>query len=270
MFSEKLHLDKWFLDFESDDGRVIIVYAAKLTWRGIVVPYTSLMTYRPAGQAVWRSRFSRVHMPVRQGPQITWRDPQFGLSGIWKAEANCLQARLYDSEDGYLDWNCYQPASRVRLAIEGEEYEGRGYAEQLILTVPPWKIPMHELRWGRFLAEGQQVVWIEIREKEKRQWLWINGEQKGTCDIEDDHLAGLQGEFRLHLDNGVVLEAEKKIQSVVGKILRFIPGFQTAIPLRFLLADECKWLSRGVLDQDSKACEGRAIHEYVDFNTPFS
>ena len=112
---------------------------------------------------------------------ITWSDRQFGVSGCWKSLTTPVNARLFDSGEGFIDWKCHQPASNVTLKFNERTIEGIGYAEQLILTVPPWKIPMDELRWGRFGSSGNQMVWIELREEEKWQWLWLNGEKIKNC-----------------------------------------------------------------------------------------
>lgn len=69
-----------------------------------------------------------------------------------------IQARIFDSEEGHLDWKCYQPASKVKLKIKDQVLEGSGYAKQLIITIPPWEIPMNELRWGRFGSGENKMV----------------------------------------------------------------------------------------------------------------
>ncbi|MDP4292400.1 MAG: hypothetical protein Q8908_15085, partial [Bacteroidota bacterium] len=162
--SGHFHLDKWYLDFAGDEGEAMIFYAAKLSWRGFEVHYTSWLKYDPIQGVSQRSAFRNIHMPEKTNGLITWSDEKFGIWGRWEAIASPLSARLYDSDSGYLEWKCYQPASRVELVAGKRTYKGTGYAEQLILTVPPWKMPLHELRWGRFGSREYQLVWIEIRE----------------------------------------------------------------------------------------------------------
>jgi hypothetical protein len=125
---------------------------------------------------------------------------------------------------------------------------------------------MDELRWGRFGSDENNMVWIELREKDKRQWLWLNGEKIENCIIEDEHIILPGKDLVLNLDRGVLLESEKKIFSVVEKLVRYIPGFNKVIPLNFLRADEFKWLSRGQLEANRKVLScGMAIHELVNF-----
>jgi hypothetical protein len=264
-----LHLDKWFLDFVGENGEAMIFYVAKLTWHGWSVPYTSWLRYDAASGVRLKSRFRNVQKPLLNDNMITWSDTKFGVSGTWEPLANRIEARIFDSGEGYLDWKCYQPASKVQLKIYNTVLEGVGYAEQLILTVPPWKIPMDELRWGRFSSDENNIVWIELREQDKRQWLWLNGEKMENCIIEDDHIYIPAKDLLLKLDRSVALESEKKIFSVVEKIIRYIPGFNKVMPLSFLMADEYKWLSQGqLLEHNLSVSSAKAIHELVNFK-PF-
>ncbi len=264
------HLTKWFLDFVGEDGSVLIGYAARLTWKGITVPYTNILWQRPGRPATQKTRYTRARMPVQDGRQLLWGDPRFRVSGIWEAAADPVAARLFESGQGFLDWHCLQPRSRVTLELDGSQYTGEGYAEVLHMTIPTWEIPMQELRWGHLLSPGHWGVWIEIREAAgARQWVWWDGKLQAGCRISDTEL-NLPGVGSLRLDCGSVLEADKKIQQVVGKLVRYLPGFRKVIPRSFLMADACKWHSRARMDLGPKGeLAGRAIHECVNFK-PFT
>jgi len=260
------HLSKWFLDFVNDNGDAMIFYSAKLTWQGWSASYTSWLHFNTLSGITLKSRFRNVQIPRSEDDLLIWKDARFGVSGKWKSLAGVIKARLFDSEEGYLDWTCFQPASKVQLKIRDKVLEGSGYAEQLILTIPPWKIPMDELLWGRFGSEGNTLVWIELREKERRKWLLLNGARIENCIIEDDHISLPGKDLFLKLDQGVKLESEKKIFSVVEKLIRYIPGFSKVIPISFLMAEEVKWLSKGELQIQGKTItSGMAIHERVNF-----
>jgi hypothetical protein len=264
------HLNKWFLDFIGNSGEAMIFYSAKLTWHGLVVPYTSWLCYDTTDGVSQKSRFRNIQMPGKSENRITWSDSKFEVEGTWESLAKPLQARLFDSEEGYLDWNCFQPASKVRLRINDRILEGIGYVEQLILTAPPWNIPMNELRWGRFGSSEYQLVWIELREEDKQQWLWLNGAKIKECIIEDDYISVPEKNIILKLDQGVELESEKKILSVVENLLQHIPGFNKVMPMNFLMAKNVKWLSKCQLQTDGKTIStGMAIHEFVNFKSQY-
>lgn len=263
---DNFYLDKWFLDFVSEDGEAMIFYVANLHLSGWEIPYTSWLHYMPSSGAKEISRFRNIQIPEINNDVLSFEDRTFGVKGQWVSGIDSIQSRLFDSSSGYLDWNCHQPLSEVTLELEGRSIKGKGYAEQLILTVPPWKMPLDELRWGRFGSEKNYLVWIEIREKENAQWLWLNGEKKENVLIKDDRIALTDEGFELKLDQEVVLESEKKIYSVIEKITSYLPGINKLIPLNILMAHEQKWLSKGVLLKDGVVIDnGSSIHEYVNF-----
>jgi hypothetical protein len=261
------YLNKWFLDFVSDEGKAMIFYAAKLKWKRLEVPYTSRLIYDPDKGVKQESRFYNIYLPEQKENTINWNDPRLKVEGKWEAVASPLKARIFESKEGYLDWHCLQPVSKVSIKIKDSIIKGCGYAEQIIFTVSPWKIPMNELRWGRFSSSKEHLVWIELRDKEKQQWVWYNGEKIQNPVIEDDQITIPSKGIILKLDRRVILESEKKISQVVGGLLRYLPGFEKMIPFHFLMADTYKWLSRGMLHSAGEIYDtGWAIHEFVNFN----
>ena len=167
----KFHLSKWFLDFVGENGEAMIFYSARLTWCLLSISYTSWLSYDPISGVDLKSRIGKAQNPKIDASLITWEDSKLGISGIWKPKANMIKTRIFDSEEGFVDWNCFQPASKVSLKINDKLIDGSGYAEQLIITLLSWKIPMDELKWGHFSSSDNNMVWIELKEKEKRQWL---------------------------------------------------------------------------------------------------
>lgn len=260
------HLNKWFLDFIGNNGETMIFSVAKLSWKGIAVYYGSWIHYDPESGVQERSHFRNVIFPEKKDNLITWQDDEFKVSGSWKSVAKPLQARIFESVHGYLDWNCFQPASIVQLKIKDKIIEGDGYVEQLVLTAPPWLIPMNDLRWGRFRSLHDTMVWIELRKETKQQWVWLNGEKLMNCSIEHDHISSPEN-FLLKLDCWVVLESERKIYRVMHKLLRYLPGFYKLMPTKFFMAYNHKWLSKGEFQKKGgPVTQGIAIHEWVNFN----
>lgn len=261
------HLNKWFLDFIGDSGEIMIFYAAKLSWKGFTVRYGSWLNCDHDTGVRERSHIRNVQFPEKKDNLISFHDDEFNVSGSWESAVNPLFARLFDAEVGYLDWYCHQPASRVQLNIKGKIVNGDGYVEQLILTAPPWHIPMDDLRWGRFRSEQDAMVWIEIRSETKQQWVWLNGEHVTDCIITDDQISSVDGNFYLKLDCGCKLESGAKIYRVMRNLLHHLPGFGQIVPAGLLMAHNQKWVSKGELHRNGEpACPGAAIHEWVNFN----
>jgi hypothetical protein len=264
-------LEKWFLDFVTDEGEAYIFYAAKMRWHKITVPYKSVLHYSPATGKMHRARFNNVRFPLIKDKTISWKDSALKVDGIWEARADSLNAQLFASVEGRLEWNCFQPTSMVKVKVGDIDLNGLGYAEQLILTVEPWKIPMKELRWGRFVSATDSLLWIEIKSEQTKQWIWFNGEKADNAIVSDTEIIIQSVDIRLKLENRQVIESEKKINQVVKRMLRFIPGFKHSIPFNFLSAEEYKWISRGSLYKNGlPEGEGWVIHEYIDFKNNVS
>ncbi len=229
------HLSKWYLDCVTEDGRVFVAYSARLRWRALTLDYTSVL----GGP----SSLKPCPAPERSGDRIEWRAPEVGVEGTWQALEAPVSETLYDA-DGTAEWNCCQPRGRAEVRIGGECLHGLGYVERLTMTVPPWRLPIDELHWGRLLTEAGSVVWIDWRGTYSKRLILRNG-----VAAEPDLLA------RLELDRGLVLR-----DGALGKTaLSIIPKVERLFPLRILRVRETKWRSRGSLDGVS----GWAIHEVV-------
>lgn len=261
------YLAKWYLDCTDDQGNTAIGQAANMRWHNIEVPYTGLLMYEEGKGAAERSRFEDLNWPNQMGDQIIWEDNSFGISGWWEADSPPLTARLYHSEKGYVDWQCFQPRSRASFDIaDGPIIQGLGLAERLVFTIEPWKIPLEQARWGRYLSEKDYLIWIELRGAPPRQWVWYNGVAVEGAAIEDEAVHLPQLGLHLELGSSSTLEEEKKILHIVQSLVEYVPGFNRTVPRFFLHAGEHKWRSRGkLMERGLVKNEGWAIHQLVDF-----
>ena len=156
------YLNKWYFDFIGENGEAMIFYAAELILHGIRIPYTSWLNCSSDKQIENKWTFKNLVFPELEQNEIIWKHPGFKIDGSWKKISPSVEAAIFESPEGKLDWFCYQPASDVQLNISGKQIIGKGYAERLILTLPVWKIPMKQLRWGHIISKKHQLVWIEI------------------------------------------------------------------------------------------------------------
>ncbi len=235
LLTAMFHLSKWYLDCVTEDGRVFVAYSARLRWRALTLDYTTVL-----GGA---SSLKPCPAPECLGDRIEWRAPEVGVDGAWLALEGPISDTLYD-EDGRVEWQCFQPRGRAEVAVGSERLRGLGYVERLDMTVPPWRLPIDELHWGRLLTAGGSVVWIDWRGSHSKQLVLRNGVAAGPELVE-----------RLELDRGLVLRdgpLGKTALSIIPKVGRLFPG-------SILRVRETKWRSRGLLDGVS----GWAIHEVV-------
>ena len=221
-------LRKWYLDCVTAAGEAVVLYQARLRWGPLALRYASLL----GGRTTLRA----TPEPSVEGDTVRWSAPRLAVTGTWRGLAPERRENLVPG----VEWRCVQPRARASLQIAGREVSGLGYVELLILTVPPWRLPIDELRWGRFCSEDRGAVWIEWRGAHPLRVALIDG-------VPADFHAG---SLRLHDER--VLRSGRIGETVIPRLRRLFPA-------RIARLSETKWVSRGEL----AGSEGWAIHEVV-------
>ena len=252
-------LTKWYLDCVAENGDAAIVYIANLRWNKLSMHYASLLTVLE----------DRVHSAssLRKGsfPQLD-RDTttvsldHLGIEGAWRGLRAPVERIVFESQHGSVIWRCHQPRAQVDLKLQGKtRMMGLGYVECLTLSVLPWKLPLEELHWGRFLSEQDALVWIDWRGPHQWRTVLHNGEEREVQSLTQSEVISASTGMRLDLDRGMVLRSGQLGETVFAGISRLA----TLLPHTMLSIDECKWRSRGVLQTGSAVTSGWAIHEVV-------
>lgn len=206
-----------------------------------------------------RTTLQESSSPRHVGSAIEWSSPRLKLAGKWEADARPIKRTLLESSAGEIEWHCLQPRARAEIhAGEDARLVGLGYVERLTMTIPPWRLPFDELRWGRFLSAEDALVWIDWRGAHPLNLTLHNGAPVEHASLTDDELVA-EG-VGLALDCGTVLREGALVETA----LNMIPGIDRLFPFRILGAHERKWLSRGRLKKPgSGPGAGWAIHEVV-------
>ena len=252
-------LSKWYLDCVGDDGRVFIGYAARMRWGPFTLRSMSTLQAPGAGGPVERTALRGFRAPEHHGESLTWQAPRLGVEARWTATQAPLERRLLESQAGSVQWRCRLPCAAARVEVAGSPpFCGLGYVEELELTIKPWRLPIDELRWGRFLAPGAAVIWIEWRGAEPRCLVFDDGDAAPAARIGDGGLAF--GGAELELRDGAVLREG----SLGAGALKGLGAARWLLPRKLSGAHERKWRSRGLLKRPGRApSEGWAIHEVV-------
>jgi hypothetical protein len=261
--TRRFHLSKWYLDCVSDDGQVFIGYVARLRWRRIVLHYTSTLRYPIGGESQVITSVRESTSPQVSHSTLVWASRSLGFNGVWTALARPLSRTLFAADSGSIDWHCVQPQSRATLDFgSAGKIEGLGYVEHIAMTVPPWRLPIDELRWGRFLSDRAALVWIDWRGTRPLNLVFYNGRQVESASISEREVIIDSQQVRLGFEQREVLREGPLIKTA----LAMIPGVQRLFPSRSLQTYECKWRSRTVLRQREKLIgAGWTIHEIVRF-----
>lgn len=254
-------LTKWYLDCVTPRGDVVVGYVARVGWGAIALRYASTLVQRAGEATVHRSTLVDAPWPVQDGGCVTWSCPALGVRARFDELAPSAQDILLDGPDGRVDWFCLAPKARAAITLDGAPLEGLGYVERLTLTVPPWRLPIDELRWGRFVADEApfaSLVWIDWRGPHARRVLLQGGAPVADARVSDDGVEGAGGAVRLSLRDPRVLR-----EGALGKTALAILPVAARLPSRILLTEERKWVARGELARGDRRASGWVIHEVV-------
>jgi len=251
-------LSKYYLDCVSDGGDVFIAYAAEVRWRALALSYTAVLVQRAGQETGVDATLRGAPEPAFDGDVLSWSAPALGVAGRWASRAAPVSDTILEREDGEVAWRCLQPRASAEVTFaSAPPVRGLGYTEHLTVTVPPWQMPIDELRWGRFLAPGAALVWIDWRGPYAKQLVLLDGAPLGPATIDDHGLSA--GATRLTLGAPRVLR-----EGALGKTaLAVLPAVETLLPVRILATEERKWVARGALSHGGREHEGWVVHEVV-------
>jgi hypothetical protein len=248
-------LHKWYLDCVTADGDVVICYAAALRWGLLHLGHTSLLARR--GRSTSSTRLGRPPAPSIDCSGITFDVPRLRLRGIWRGAPHESERVLWSSPRGQVRWQCHLPMADVELEHAGRALRGTGYVEHLTLEVAPWRLPIQELRWGRFHGEGRSLVWIQWTGDAPLRLCLRDGVEVEAGAIGDAGFDCSAG--RLELANAGVLRHGRLGRTALAHgLLAMLP-----LPRAVRSMQETKWLADARLFDGARCCAGSAVHEVV-------
>jgi hypothetical protein len=243
------------MDCVTDLGDAVILYCAKLHWRGLHLAYSSFLSAHE-DSIESHSSLTRCRLSLSDG-QILVEFPRLHVSGRWKSDAAPVQHTVFENAAGSVHWNCLQPRSSVALRVGERELTGLGYAECLTLTLPPWQLPMRQLRWGRFVSPDDSLAWIDWQGEYSTRFAIHNGSKCEIRSVSDSEIA-IQ-DATLRMENRLSLRAGR----LGSTVLPGAPALGKLFPHSLFDIEEQKWRSRGRLDAQDRSSQGWVIHEVV-------
>jgi hypothetical protein len=252
-------LSKWYLDCVADNGDGVVVYVAELRWSSWRTRYASTLRFF-GDKTESASSIRKCVLPESSRDQITLSLPHLGIEGSWKGFAAPIERTIFERSDGAVRWHCLQPGSQVQLSLDRSlKMSGLGYAELVEISIPPWRLPLSELHWGRFVSESDTVVWIDWRGTHCHRLAVHNDSEREIAAITTEEVRSADSETHLTFDRGLVLRSGTLGETVFPTLARLA----RAIPAKMLGVHERKWRSRGVLRTEGRTAEAWAIHEVV-------
>lgn len=259
-----MDVEKFYLDVVAEDGRGAIAYAATTRVLGVPLTLGAVLSWPApgAGRPV-HARTLRGRPPRIDAEGVAWDCPALRAHGRWlhPAAPRAPVTLWSDPARGEsLEWTCLAAPARAELVLAGERFTGWGYAERLRLDAVPWRLPIERLRWGRFVAADQVVVWIEWSHARPRRWLWHNHAPHAAAWAE----GGLRWGDGWTLRPGP--DRELRRGRLGETVLADWPGARALLPRRLARFHETKWCSAATLHQgDRTVASGWVIHEEVNF-----
>lgn len=256
--------DKWYMDCVESDGRTAIAYRATMAWGPLAFSWQSVAVYDLLMPPQVRTSLAIVDAPVHQDRMIRWNAPDLGCAIEAETRQDPAAIRLLENADGVIDWRCEAPAATMCMRVQGHEpIRGCGYAERLILTMLPWRLPIDELRWGRWIAAdaSHSMVWIDWRGELPNTWVFVDGVRQhgATAVVRDDAVSA--GDCVLALSTPRLLETRS-----LDEIVKPAGALKNLLPASLLALRETKWCSSGTWrSHGAEPLSGWAIHEKVSF-----
>ncbi len=254
-------LRKWYVDCTAADGTTFIGYAARISLGPVRLPYQACLLCPPSESPRTSWAVGGGSTPTLDRETLRWNSPRLGVRARWERRAQSVRRVLLDDDRLSVDWHCHLPAASGEVELSGEPpVRGSGYAEELIVQGDLRALPIRRLLWGRFIADGQTLVWIRWDGPRPLTVVVHNGEMHSEASL-DEHGLRFPGEQgALHVSEGRVLR-----DADLGRAA--FPDqawLRRLIPRRLRCVQETKWLSRARWCQPGLPnVEGWAVHERV-------
>jgi hypothetical protein len=233
---------------------VAIVYAGHISWKGVGVSLSGVSIFDRGGAATASWTLSGGSASI-EGLDLRWDHGDASFHA--RSSAGRFRETLLASPSGQVAFDCVVPDGAVTVTRGNRVLEGRGYAERLELTIPPWSLPIDTLRWGRFTGGEERIVWIEWKGAHPLSRVFRNGKRCEDASILDDSIE-IPGAVTLQFGERRELRSGRlgKLRGAVAGLVAQLPG----------MADvhETKWLRSGrALRNGLTVASGWAIDEEV-------
>jgi hypothetical protein len=259
---DRFALVKWYLDCVDDDGRSAVVYSSTLTWGPARVNWHAVSLHEPGRAAVHHSSLASMPLPGWQRAGLIWHARPLGCAVRCGPTLAPFSRRLLERPDGAVDWHCEVPAASVTVSVaDRPAVVGRGYAERLEMSLLPWRLPIEELRWGRWIADAgdRSLVWIDWKGSRPRTDVYLDGQPQADAGVFDERVEA--GGVSLGLSDRRTLHSRP-----LGSALAGLAQVLSMLPASWRGVEDAKAVSRARLNRPGAPAEdGWCIDELVRF-----
>jgi|WetSurMetagenome_2_1015567.scaffolds.fasta_scaffold36293_2 hypothetical protein len=236
---EQFCLEKLYLDCIDESGNCFIVYRAGLKIFFMKFHYSRLIFSDSENKTMESFSIRRTEKPGT-GDDINFNNRFLKVEGCWKRAERALPELLFSDDSGHhLSWNCHHPMALVKLKYREWEFSGPGYGETLSLSIKPWKLPIDELRWGRFVSDNYNITWVNWKGTHPLNLIYMNGSEFKNAVYDDESEVSFGGgAFRLKFGKRMVV-TDGRLSGLISSA----PWLLTLFPRRILNVREVKYKS---------------------------
>ncbi|MGZ3812849.1 MAG: hypothetical protein ACXVJN_13965 [Mucilaginibacter sp.] len=251
-------LDKTYLDCIDDAGNCFILYSATIKLLFFKLHYAALIFSDQYNRVTERSSFHKS-MITFSNDLLSFSDKFLNIRGDWEKAGDSIECSLYSNSSGIVNWDCHHPIAHCNIIYKNHSFSGLGYTETLFLSIKPWKLPIDELRWGRFLAPGIAVTWIRWAGKNPINKIYCNGEEFNDAVHSGEAIIFNEGKNKLIFFNTSVIR-----QAKFSDHLSKAPLLKLFVNRAILNSVESKYKSKTVFtDASGVTHNGWSIFEIV-------
>lgn len=255
-------INKTYLDCIDKNGNCFIFYLAHLEISFIKINYSGLIFSDIDGKTIEKSSFLKFNPPIIEDNLFS-TNAHLKVLGNWERLTPPTSFLLYRDNDGNeVFWDCHHPKAFTKIEYNHTIYKGLGYAETLFLPIKPWKLPIDELRWGRYLSEATTIIWIHWKNQYPVNKLFYNGIWYEDAKFEENQLWFNQQKHRLVFELPVIIR-KGKLSGIIAKV----PWLKLLFSHKILNTIEIKYKSKTTLYIDSIASDkGWSLYEIVTWH----
>lgn len=251
-------LDKTYFDFTDAEGNCFILYSARLKTGFFQIPYAAYIFSGSDGKVTEASALA-AGVVRQEGDSIFFTNDKLQVSGQWQGGGMAVSSTLYQNGKGIVHWDCHHPLATATIRFGDQSFTGLGYAETLRLSVKPWQLPIDELRWGRFLANGTSITWIQWKGKYPLNKIYHNGVEYNDALFENDRIFFNNGACCLHFEQPSLLRKVRFAEHAAK-----IPLLKFLLKKALLHSLEIKYKSpTSFTAANGTVCHGWSIFETV-------
>ncbi|MBS1525409.1 MAG: hypothetical protein JST19_07160 [Bacteroidetes bacterium] len=174
-------LHKTYLDCVDDAGNCFILYDASIRLLFLKIGYSALVFSDRNNNLTEISSFRRSNI-AKNDRRLSFSNKRLKISGQWDAAGHPVESLLYRHGKGIVHWDCHHPSAHCIIDYQGHHFSGLGYGETLFLSIKLWRLPIEELKWGRFLAPGIAITWIQWKGKNPINRIYLNGRKYNDAE----------------------------------------------------------------------------------------